>query len=301
MRDDNEMPYDNFGNRADVIMDPSSVPSRMNAGRLYEQYFNAISRHTKKQVINMLGNVQDVSVCNDSQINQAFDVVLGLLKIIGTEQYDGYKQIKDRETKEVVLQEIIDKELFLLYKISSAKKPYQISLEVQGTMYEPPIDHINIKSNGMFKPSIDKIMIAPLYVILLAKTADNFLSTASAKTNHYGLPIGVGNTGKHRLPWRNSPVKILSETETRLFLAYGSRLGVAELKDRGNAMETHEHVYRNILNARTPTNIDRVVDRNKIPYGGDAALALVNDIFNAGGISIEYVPDNNVIHPKISK
>ena len=47
--DDHLMPFNEYG-RADIIMDPSSIPSRMNVGRLYEQYYNAISRHVKYRV-----------------------------------------------------------------------------------------------------------------------------------------------------------------------------------------------------------------------------------------------------------
>ena len=35
---------------ADVVMDPSSVVSRMNPGRIYEQKFNAISRKTQYEI-----------------------------------------------------------------------------------------------------------------------------------------------------------------------------------------------------------------------------------------------------------
>jgi hypothetical protein len=293
-----------ISNKADIIMDPSSIPSRMNVARLYEQYFNAMSRHTKNLVIKHLnsksdGIAQPLKNYTDEIVFEAFDIVVGLLKILGTEQYDTYSsfQWKDIDSVRYLLQEIVDKELFIYYKISSPKKPYQVVLEAMDTMYHPEMGSVLYMDNGAIKVTKDAMFIAPMYFILLAKTADNFLSTASAKTNHYALPIGVGNKARNNLPWRNSPVKILSETESRLYVSYVSRLALGELKDRGNSIPTHVHIYNKILTAPNPTNIDRLVDRNVCPYGNDSALEIVNNIFNAAGIDITYEHDRSKIHP----
>lgn len=298
IKEDSKMPMDLHGNRADVVMDPSSVTSRMNAGRLYEQYINAMSRKTKIEIIKSMGGLKDINEYNDSDIEKGWSVLLGLLEIIGTEQFDTYKKVSSKKTKREIIEECLIEEVYILYKVSSDKTPYQIVLDSQGTIYAPEIGKVMYESYGEIKTSKDNILIAPIYTIILAKTADNYLSSSSAKTNHYGLPIGVGNSGKNRLPWRNSPVKVLSETESRLYVSYVSRLALAELKDRGNSVPTHEHVYMNILDSDTPTNIDRLVDRGTIPYGEDAALGLIENIFNSGGIAIDYVTDKNTIHSK---
>lgn len=289
------MPRDEYGNIADIIMDPSSIPSRMNVGRLYEQYFNAMSRHTKKMVLDITSNIPAFTLSEDI-VNKAFNLVLGLTELIGTEQFDSYSKANLSQKIEI-LEEIRLKELFILYKLSSKKKAYQVVLKSRGTIFEPPlgrIRHMNIK-DGLTKKNI---FIAPLYIILLARTADNFLSTASPKVNHFGLPIGVSNKSKNLWPFRNSPVKIISETESRLYTAYSrSPIGPAELKDRANSIPTHEHIYRNILSADKPTNIHRVVDREVIPYGQDSSLDIINNIFNAAGMTIDYVHDSTEIHP----
>ena len=35
IRDKKHMPMDKYGNYADIIMDPTSIPGRMNAGRVF--------------------------------------------------------------------------------------------------------------------------------------------------------------------------------------------------------------------------------------------------------------------------
>jgi len=295
------MPVDSAGNVADLITDPNSIASRMNIGRLYEQYFNAASRHTKKLVINAIQSLDTsmdplelLEIMSPKETIVVFDIALGLLKIIDTEQYVGYANlVKTNNIYSIkeILHEIMTKELFIYYKVSSKKKPYQIVTELRDTIYAPPIGKSYFNKEGNIVAGKSEMFIAPMYIMLLFKTGDEYLSVASAKTNHYNFPIGVSKTAKNRLPWRSSPTKILSETESRLVASYTSRLALAELKDRANSIDTHRIIYNNILNADKPTNIDVIVDRNKHPYGTDAGIQLIDNIFNCAGIELEYTSE----------
>lgn len=296
---DDKMPVDAYGQRAQVIMDPTSTASRMNIARLYEQYLNGVSRQTKNNIIKMVNEMDNsqpaetaVNFITDEQLDGLFQHVVGLVKIFGTEQYDAYSTITDIESKREIISEVIERELFLYYKVSSKKKAYEIVNDIKGTPYETPMMNVLFDSEGNPKTTIDKMIVAPMYLILLSKTADSYLSTSSAKTNHYGLPIGVSKADKNRIPWRNSPTKILSETESRLYAGYVGRKAIAELKDRASSIETHEHIYKNILGADKPTAIQNVVDRSKIQFGQDSALSLVESIFNCAGIDMVYVPED---------
>jgi len=295
---DKDMPVDKYGNQAEIMMDPTSIASRMNVGRIYEQYFNGVSRKTKRMVTEMATkNCSDLTIeeiidtmSNEETIN-IFNIVVNLLKILDTEQYYGYKELMDSNNitsiKDIIY-EIITKELYLYYKISSDKRPYQIVQELRDTVYATDIDKIYFNKDGHIVEGKSDMLIAPLYIILLFKTGDEFLSAASAKTNHYNFPIGSGKNSKVELPWRNSPTKTLSETEGRVFTSYCGPLAIAEYKDRANSIETHKLGYKHILSADKPTDIDVLIDRNKHPYGSDASLQLINNIFNCAGIEIDY-------------
>lgn len=295
------MPRDIDGNVSDVIMDPSSIPSRMNIGRPYEQYFNGISRKGKKIVKDLVNN-RDIDTLKDEEIETIFSHILELTRIFGTEQYDFYLKA-DVGQKRMVISETVTKELYLVYKFNKwftepPREAYEIILDVQGTIYEPPLDRVSfLDLHGKPKMSETPILIAPIYTILLGRTAENYLSTASPKVNHFGFVIGVSNNAKHNAPYRNNPVRTISETEGRLYVAYArSPIGPAELSDRAKSVPTHRHIYENILKADKPTNIHRVVDRNKIPYGEDSANVLVNNILAAAGVELEYVHDSNKVH-----
>lgn len=286
--DDDKMPYTMINGEkviADVVMDPASVISRLNPGRIYEQEFNAISRKTQFEIRKAMGYPK--TNYTNKEIDAGWNILLGLLKIIGTEQYDGYNQVSDIEIKKEILKECLEDEVYILYKVSSKIRPYQVVEMTKGTIYQPELNYVCIPTSSGDKLTKSKILIAPIYTMLLFKTAENYLSVAGAKLNHFSMPIGVGPSTRNFSPYRNSPVKAISETGGRLFASYVSRYALAELKDRANNLETHKEIYNNILNASNPTNIDKIVDRNKTPYGGDAALKLVDNIFNSAGFTTE--------------
>lgn len=297
VRPDKDMPLNPVtGERADIIMDPTSIPGRMNIGNLYEQYFNSMSRHTKFMITEGIkGMGKETGDLTDDEISKVFLTVLGITKLLDTEQYQYYLNASPSQ-KRAVINEVIKDEMFLYYKVTSKVEPWMVIMRTLGTPFEPQLMNVTWNKDGKSFRIKDGILMGPQYIILLAKTPENFLSCASAKTNHYGFPIGVSSKQRVTMPWRNSPVRVLSETETRLYSSYVSRRALIEIKDRANSISTHSHICAKVLRASVPTNIDNVVDRLICPYGGDAAVEFVENILNAAGIKLEYVKDNNKIH-----
>lgn len=278
--------------RADVIMDPASVVSRLNVSRLYEQYFNAMSRKTQELMRDAIG-IKKPKEYTDADLKKGMELLLGLLKLIDNKQYEVYSQLKDKEAIREIISECIHEEVYILYSVANPKPAYKILLDVKGTIYEPVYGPVTYKEKGKTVITKHDVLIAPTYNILLNKVANRAISTSSSKLNHYGLPVSVSNTSKNKLPYKESSLKNISETENRLVISYAGRKAAAELKDRAVNLETHEAIYRHILDAEHPTNVFDIVDRTKHGYNGDAAMELINNIFNPAGISIDYVEDND--------
>lgn len=278
--------------RADVIMDPGSVISRMNPGRLYEQYINGSSRRAQYIITQAMGGKKLKNKYTDKEIEQGWKLLLDYLSIFETEQIDSYRTINSREEKLDILLECIFQEVHVYYKMESKKKAYTIVRDLEGTIFAPIRAKAHIPNeDGTVSVTKKDVLISPIYMILLAKTADVFLSVASAKTNHYGIPIKVNNTNADNMHYKASPTKNQSETEERVYCSYAGREAVIELKDRANSIETHKHMYKNILEADSPTNMQSFVDREVQPFGTDNSMELINYIFNAAGISIDFVPE----------
>jgi len=313
--DDENMPVDEDGNRADIIADPASTVSRLNIGRLYERYFGAASRKAKKiirqDIAEFLNKKEDEITGDDvdklslEQIGVIWNHdVLEFLKLIDTPQYEIFKEAYENneiEEIKVTLKDIVENEFYIHYNNEMEKRAYEVVLDIENSKFKPPYGPVKYKEYGKTYVTQDPVMIAPLYMMLLNKIADGMLSCASAKLNHFGLPIGVSKSDKYRLPWRNSPTRTIGETESRIFASYGGRKLLAELKDRAASVETHSKVYENILKAEKPTNIDVLIDRNKHPYGGDRALVNLETLFNSVGLDLEFVEDKHRYYEPIEK
>ena len=300
VRPRHKMPRDKYGNYADIIMDPTSIPSRMNAGRIYESYFNASSRNTRRILLdNLVGSYTDgdftllndyenaIENATDEKLLETYDMLLEFLSVIDTEQYPAYLEArKDMDKVNEIMLEIAEKELYLYYKVSSKKKSARFVRDLEKTKFKVPREPIFIDG----EKTKAGITIGTIYCMLLNKTADGYLASASANINHYGIPVRVNNATKTGMPYINNPTKIIGETECRMYRNNSkSPILAAELKDRASSVTTHKEIYGNTLRAEKPTNIDVIVDREKFPYGTDNSLILIKDIFNSTGINFKYV------------
>lgn len=285
VRDPKDMPVDKYGNRAQVIMDPTSIPGRMNAGRLYDVYFGAASRNMKRIITEKMG--KDYKNVSDEKVHEIYDLVLEFYANLYNHQYEYYKKVTSIDVKKEIIYDIIENEAYIDYRCSNEKGAPNFVIENEKhPLFKVPREPIYINGEKTEK----SITIGNIYIMLLSKTADGYLASSSPYTNHYGIPVRVSKVHKGRLPYINNPTKVLGETEGRLFSANAiSPVLAAEYKDRASSMTTHEHIYKNILQAEQPTNIDKIIDRDQIPYGDDNALKLLKGIFHASGIDFNYV------------
>ena len=293
VRPDHLMPYNKYG-RADIIMDSHSVISRMNMARLYQHEINGASRYCQAKLREMANGSRNTEELPDATVESMFTYLMGLLGKFNTAQFDAYANPTMEEKREV-LNVCLNEEVYIMQQLSNEKRLYQIIMDITGTEYEPPRDNIVIpvleEDGTTIKNFVtkDKELIAPLYTILICKTADNMLFTSSPNLNNFMFPISVTAANRDRLPFRNSPTKILSETEGRLYSYYGGRKAIAELKDRANSVPTHKALYHNILSADRPCDMKVGVDRTKVPFGNDSAVKLVHSIFKPIGMDYTYI------------
>lgn len=279
IRPGSKMPIDKWGNVADIIMDPTSISGRMNAGRLYEIYYGVSSRQMKRKITEY---VKTLDFNNTKGVNDIFNVVLGYLKIIGNDQYNIFLTATHDEKVEF-LKETVEKEFYVKTTISNPKPYMEVTAELEASDYA--LESTKLKIDGEWTEH--NVVMGPVYLFLLNKSSDNYLATSSSVTNHYGLPVRRNVGDKHTIPFSDNPPRILSETELR-FIANNcnSPILAAELKDRSSSSATHKLMYRRLLQEDKPTGLDVLVDRKKHPYGGDEALNIIKGVFGSLGVDL---------------
>lgn len=290
------MPVDADGNRADVIMDNASVIARMNIGKLYEHYLGGAARDVTKQVCKILGvkaNVtQDrIETIDKSVRDDAYRYLMHFYQLCSSRQFEFFKNLSDEEKCEH-LKDVVNEGVYIYYPIDNDKDIVEMVKNIEKT-FKPtygPVSYVG--DSGQRTMTKEKVRIAPLYLMLLDKIADDWSAVSSGRQQHFGVLSPMNKSEKFAFPFRNSPVRTIGETEGRIFAGYCGVEAIAEMMDRSNNPMTQRNMVWNILNSETPGHIDKVVDREFIPLGGSKPLQLVKHIFNVSGMGVVYEPED---------
>lgn len=329
--EDDWMPVDAEGNRADIIMDADSTIKRMNVGRMYEQYNNAASRSVTNAVRAMFG-VASEALFNDGRrgrlksaegqvvlaaaekqmrqvlteiaagkhadkVKAAWEYLLGYYKITSPWQYDEMIKLEVTGPKQHVASVILSG-VYLFFPTDNPVYYPQMVKDIEA-QYPPHTGSVTYRPDGGDPvTTVHPALVGSLYIMLLEKTGGDHSGVSSAKTQHFGIPACLTKFDKHASAARSNPVRIAGESEIRLLAATIGGEKAAELLDLSNSPATHKAVVRKILTAAMPTNIPVIVDRQETPMGGNRALGLANHMLECAGIRF-MVPELDRMQPEI--
>lgn len=289
--EDDEMPVDKNGNRAEIILGPEAVISRMNLGRLYEHYFNGVARDVTQQVKSIVGvqggiSLDDMAIVDRAKVEQAWHLLMSLYKITSTKQYEEFSLFGPSEIVEHV-HDVVNDKVYLFMPMDDPKSVVDMVQELEAT-FKPLRDTVTYKGfNGNVVETVDPVRIAPLYMMLLEKTPDDWSAVSSSKLQLFGVPATPIRSEKYRYPYRMSPIRGIGETEARIYELLGADI-LAEMMDRSNNTQSQHHIIWNLLNADKPTNIDTIIDREEVEYGNTKPLSLFKHILLCSGIEVVY-------------
>lgn len=289
-----EMPVDQWGVRADIVMDPLSSFGRMNPGRNYEHFINAASYDVRANIAKWLGvnigekgaeaKIRKVYEQNPTLVNKAFEYLVAYYRAVNPKQAvwfdDGTYQLNPIHHMAKVIEEF----LIVYFPPDNDKYGMDIVRDIIAN-FEPHFGPVTYKGySGKVVTTKCPIRIASSYFLLLEKTGDDWTAVSSAKVQHFGVLSQVSGVDKYALPTRQSPTRTIGEAEKRIIVAYVGAETAAEQYDRSNNTITHRHICEEILSNPTPTNIERIVDRSKIPFGGAKALRHAKHLLETFGM-----------------
>ena len=300
--DENEMPVDANGNRAEIVASDASTANRENPGRMFEQYFNAAARDTRVRLIKILGlNEKDIIVSNLEELisqrqtlDTAFDHLLGYYKIVMPHIYEAMISGRYKKSKAYALASVISEKIYNNLPVNIQKPFVQIVQELEKEYpqtYGPvTFEYTNDEGVRQTITSKEKVRIGDVYFMLLEKTGDQRSAVSTAPLQQAGVLARMGPHDRYSVPVRSNPVRVLGEAEVR---AIGAACGpelACEIVDRNTSHASMEAITTNVLTADVPTNIENVVDRRKVPLGGSRPLQLLNHIGECAGWKLVYRP-----------
>lgn len=294
-----EMPVDQWGRRADLILDGDSTVKRMNPGRFYEQYVNVASYHALLKLKELLPN----GTGTQQQISTAWEYLYGYYATVSSamkERIDEFVEIQAskgrlREWIADHLKAVIDDKIYLYIPVSLPEIGAQQIRNIRDSAYAPPMGPLTYRGkSGKWRTTKTSAFIGNMYFILLEKTGEDWSAVASPKTQHFGIAAKLTRADKLSTPGHKQPVRFLGEDEVRLIAAFCGGSVVAELLDQSNSPHKQRHIARTLVSVDVPSAIMNVVPESEVPQGLNRAVQFVNHQLVCSGVSTAWRIDEDV-------
>lgn len=297
-RPDHEMPTDENGNRADVVIYGNSTISRTNLGRWFEQFFNAASRDLVQQFrrecgLDHLTQPTDVqtkqAVQNKEWVKGAFDRLIRYYRMTVPNQASDMEKHPHPEEH---VRHVLKTGIYLNHPPDNPISEMDQLRAVMDSEFRPHYGKVKYHNNfGEVVTSESPALIGEIYFITLEKNGEDYSSAASVKVQHFGVPAKLSQHDRNTTPARQTSVRGMGESESRSWCSNIGSEPTMELMDQSNNPEAHRFGIHNILTHDTPTNIERLVDRNVVPFGGSRPVNLFKHILSCRGIRFYYKPE----------
>lgn len=281
IRPTEDMPVDEHGNRADLIMDPHSMVKRMNPSCAYEQHINAASLMVTR-------NVRRMKLDTDTAIEAAWNYIMGYYKIVSPEFHQLFMSPEYGMPHKHHVDCVVKDGVYLWYPTDNPVYPTLMILELQ-EKYPVHYGPVTYRGNsGKMRTTVSPILIGSSYVMVLEKTGVDCSGVSSAKLNHFGIAAKLTKADKYGSPRRPQPVRGIGESEGRLMAAVIGGEATAEILERSNSPQTHKNIATNILMADKPTALANAVDRSIVPRGGSRSLTFIRHALECAGCEFYY-------------
>jgi len=282
--EDEDMPVDANGVRADIIIDGHSTVKRMNVSRMYEHYINATARELTREIRTIY---QPTPECIEAVWNR----LIGFYQVVSPEHYvlitgPEYNTGFDARREEV--ESVVRDGIYVWIPTDSKGDPIEMIKSLQ-THYPIPISPVTYKGrSGRTVTTKDPVLIGAMYYIVLEKTGIECSGVASSNLNHFGIPSKLNKRSKFSLPRKPTPIRAQGESEVRLTASAIGGEPLADLLEMSNNPRTHKHVAEQIMRADKPTAISQILDREKLPKGGARMTEFVKHQLKCAGIEFFY-------------
>lgn len=290
--DDEDMPIDDFGVRADFIQDPDGTNRRMNLGRLYQHEFKAMFREVGNHFLKMWGT--DKSPENTIR---SYNYLLDFYRIISPKFAELAIKRYGEGANANALQHLIKVERFvrkynhlrIWMPVDTPISYYDAYLDLR-QKYPINISPVTYRPPGCAEPvrTYSSVMISSMYLMMLEKIGNGWSAVASAKVQHYDIPAKVSSADKYSTPGKQSPGRITGEGEVRLiYFATGTGEFIAELFDQNTNRRSHAAICNRLLTCPQPTNQRQIIDRKLYPRKGGMVIDYLSHMTSCAGFKFE--------------
>lgn len=289
---DEDMPVDDHGIRAHMVLCPRAIPNRLVTQPLYEQFFNRAAEMVRRRVI----------AIPETQWADRVKVVLDFITILDPTWAKLVAQtIGRQEAAKNYLETIVEDKLH--YRIPPiSKRPLLDLVEAIAAAYPEveatPVTYYIRQPDGTRRRCRTKVpvMIGNKYIKLLFRIPGSQLSaTSGAFINQHCQPVRPDDNTRHAAPLKQTPQRF-GEDETHLIgAALGWDNAARHLALMGGSWPGAQAVANTMLTTECPSNVTDIDISTKELLETSSAINLVNHALGVLGVKLvsDQEPRNN--------
>lgn len=296
-----EMPVDEDGNRADIIASPEGISGRTNFGRLYQPYINGAARDVRRQILEIFGydrhhvapiTSDEMMAIPEDRYQTGVATYLEFQAIVSPRTYEEFTRILTDEERFLWMLNYINTPDPITYIPIETEASFAAMVQAIEKRFKVTYGPVTYRGlSGRLVKTKNKVRIGRIPIMLLDKIADTWLSVDIGKHSSFGILAAMNNADKHSSPWRKSNPKLSGETESGLYVCYGSRLLIAEMFDRWGNLASQRSIAKTLLTAENPSQIDKLIDRTQIGYGNARPIQIIQHYLTCAGARAVYKPE----------
>ncbi len=281
--EDENMPVDQHGIRADMIISPESVANRLNPSQNYEQFYNRMGKLISDRY--RRGELGDTT--------QAFNYISGFLCDV-REEYG--RQILEycntKERKEEFLDDVQDDGLYYIFppfckdanidRVAMIAKKYKYEESCVTYTYKTP-------SEGMKTVTTKQpICIGSKYCYLLCKIPQMQASALEATyINQFGIPTKTKSKEiKSQHLYGVTPLRIGEDEVNIMLMSMEPEVVVRALGLRANCVQATNMIMEELLTAKKPSCISKINMSTKAITKNNVIAKLLTHFLGVCGIDV---------------
>lgn len=280
-----EMPRWPNGKVADFVGDGFSSINRMNPSIFFEQYCNFQSEAVEDEVRVILDNDR-----SNKGYMDAFALLTRLYKAIVPlylERIEAQHWNIDRIKRHV---DTVYKDHIHAWMPSNTPGLGIQQIENLRQEFPPQFDHVTwISDEGKEVTSTDPVIIGDMYLMVLEKTGHDWGAVDVAKRQVHGVPTKPSGKDRFNLPYRKTPYRFFGEAEGRNYAGNIGGEWVADMLDRANNPKAQEAIWSQVISSEHPTNLEKSIDRKKIPLCEGMHIKYMNNALYCSGAQFEFL------------
>lgn len=272
VRDDEEMPINEFGERIHSIRSMNAVVRRSTYSALFHIYWSAASEQLKMHLKPML---------DQGKVDECWNILMDYVARYNIDWANGLNETHTtRAEKEALFTEIYNFTIRIWLPHELHANPIEITQSLGE--YAPKKSKLLITNyDGVQEWTKNEFYTGNVMTLRLDKTGREFSSISSMYTNFLGC-IDASGQGRGSYPINYSPKKWGGEGEHRLTDGFGRGL-FDEVHNRSNCPDVHRQLVEGLYESDTPSNPGVLVDRVKYPLGDSQTDKMIDNIHRCEG------------------